>query len=389
MIQRIAIGIVCSLLGLLSLMAQQVRVGSERMELLLPLLRGKQVALMVNQSSLVDGVPLLDTLRSSGIDVVKVFVPEHGFRGNVDAGKAVRNGRDIRTGIPIISLYGKVKRPTAEMLRGVDILLFDLQDVGTRFYTYISSMHYLMEAAAEHNKHMIVADRPNPNDYIDGPLLEADCRSFVGMHPIPIAHGLTVGELAQIINGEGWLRGGQRCQLTVVPMTGWKHGQAYTLSIPPSPNLADRRAIELYPSLCLFEATIMSVGRGTDTPFRLLGYPNKCFGKYSFVPKPKPGADSKPRYEGQTCYGVNLTDEPLPKRQISLKWLIYYQRLAQQAGLKFVDRSRMFELLAGTKRLALQLREGMTEAEIRATWSDDLTHYRALRTRYLLYPDYE
>ncbi len=381
-----------ALLGLLlpSLLLGQLRVGSERMELLLPKLKGKRVALMVNQSSLVGPrqTHLLDTLLTSGVHVARVFVPEHGFRGTVDAGKYVRNGRDARTGTPIVSLYGRIKRPTPEMLRGVDVLLFDLQDVGTRFYTYISSMHYLMEAAAEQGKTIIVADRPNPNDYIDGPVLESDCRSFVGMHPIPIVHGLTVGELALMINGEGWLRGRRRCRLEVIPMQGWSHGDSYTLPVRPSPNLADARAIELYPSLCLFEATIMSLGRGTDAPFRMLGYPHEQFGTHTFVPEVRVGADSNPRYRGQVCYGVDLTTASLPARQLSLRWLLHYQRVAEAQGLELIDRARMFELLAGNKRLASQIRQGLSEQEIRASWEADLARYRTLRSKYLLYPDY-
>lgn len=360
------------------------------MELLLPKLKGKRVALMVNQSSLVGPrqTHLLDTLLTSGVHVARVFVPEHGFRGTVDAGKYVRNGRDARTGTPIVSLYGRIKRPTPEMLRGVDVLLFDLQDVGTRFYTYISSMHYLMEAAAEQGKTIIVADRPNPNDYIDGPVLESDCRSFVGMHPIPIVHGLTVGELALMINGEGWLRGRRRCRLEVIPMQGWSHGDSYTLPVRPSPNLADARAVELYPSLCLFEATIMSLGRGTDAPFRMLGYPHEQFGTHTFVPEVRVGADSNPRYRGQVCYGVDLTTASLPARQLSLRWLLHYQRVAEAQGLELIDRARMFELLAGNKRLASQIRQGLSEQEIRASWEADLARYRTLRSKYLLYPDY-
>lgn len=374
----------------LSAQTDSLRLGNERMDQLLTLLRGQRVALMVNQASLVgqSQTHLLDSLRARGVQVCKVFVPEHGFRGDVDAGKSVRHGRDTRTGLPIVSLYGRTKRPTAEMLRGVDVILFDLQDVGTRFYTYISSMHYIMEAAAEQDKTVIVTDRPNPNDFVDGPILESDCRSFIGMHPIPIAHGLTVGELARMINGEGWLRGQRRCRLEVVPMLGWRHGQPYSLPVRPSPNLADDRAIALYPTLCLFEATIMSVGRGTDTPFRVLGHPNARFGQHSFTPEVRPGADSDPRYRGQVCYGEDFTHRTLPERRISLAPLIHFDSIARSAGLELIDRQRTFELLVGNRHLRKQLHSGMTEPEIRATWAEGLSRYRTLRQRYLLYPDY-
>lgn len=372
-----------------SLEGQQITVGSERMDILLPLLQGQRVGLMVNQSSLVgEGkTHLLDTLIARGIDVSQVFVPEHGFRGDVDAGKTVQHGKDVRTGTPIVSLYGRTKRPTPEMLREVDIILFDLQDVGTRFYTYISSMHYLMEAAAEQGKLMIVADRPNPNDYIDGPILEPDCRSFVGMHPIPIVHGLTVGELAMMINGERWLRGKKPCRLEVIPIQGWSHGQPYSLPVRPSPNLPDDQAIALYPSLCLFEATIMSVGRGTDSPFKILGYPDKNFGRYSFVPVVKIGADTNPRYKNRRCYGISLAEVQPAQNRLSLEWILHFAHIARKRGIAFIDRPRMFELLAGNKRLASQIASGLTEEEIRATWQADRLRYMKLRKKYLLYPD--
>lgn len=371
------------------LSAQKLTMGSERMDVLLPLLRKQRVGLMVNQSSLVGDskTHLLDSLIARGVQVSKVFVPEHGFRGDVDAGKTVRHGRDVRTGIPIVSLYGRVKRPTAEMLREVDVLLFDLQDVGVRFYTYISSMHYLMEAAAEQGKLMIVADRPNPNDYIDGPTLELDCQSFVGMHPIPTVHGLTVAELARMINGERWLRGKKPCRLEVIPMLGWRHGQSYILPVRPSPNLSNDRSIALYPSLCLFEATIMSVGRGTDSPFEVLGYPHKSFGQYSFVPDVKLGADTNPRYKGKRCYGVSLRDVQPRRDRLSLEWILHFAQIARRQGIAFIDRPRMFELLAGNKRLASQIASGLSEEEIRLLWQSDLSSYIAMRKKYLLYPD--
>lgn len=370
--------------------SETLRLGAERMELLIPMLQGKRVALFVNQSSVVgkQKTHLLDTLLAQGIRIERIFVPEHGFRGDVDAGKSVRHGRDTKTGIPITSLYGKVKRPTAEMLKGIDLVLYDIQDVGVRFYTYISSLHYMMEAVAEQGKNLIVADRPNPVDYIDGPVLEADCRSFVGMHPIPIAYGLTVAELAQMINGERWLRGRRKCKLQLIPMQGWQHGDSYELPVRPSPNLQDARAIALYPTLCLFEATIMSVGRGTDTPFRVLGYPNKGFGSFSFIPEVKLGADTAPRYKGQYCYGEDFTErKDVQTNRLSLGVLIDYYQKAKVLGLKLIDRPRMFELLVGNKHLQRQLDQGMGEEAIRATWASDLKTYKKKRQKYLLYPD--
>ena len=369
--------------------SSKLQVGAERMELLLPLLEGKRVALMVNQSSLVGatGTHLVDTLLSRGVKVVRLFVPEHGLRGKVDAGKAVKSEIDEKTQLPVVSLYGQRRRPTPEMLEDIDLLLFDLQDVGTRFYTYISSMHYLMEACAEQGKTFVVCDRPNPNDFVDGPILQPDCRSFVGVDPLPIAHGLTVGELALMIDGERWLRGGRSCSLKVIPLVGWSHGEPYELPVRPSPNLPNSQAIALYPSLCLFEATIMSVGRGTDKPFQALGHPNAGFGQLVFTPRIKVGEDSNPRYKGKPCYGIDYREKGLPKGQISLAPLIDLYRKAESLGLQLINQRQLFDLLAGTKTLRSQLASGLSEAEIRASWGADLEAYRRLRAKYLLYED--
>lgn len=367
-----------------------VTVGAERMELLLPTLQGKRVALMVNQSSLVGstGTHLVDTLLSQGINIVRLFVPEHGLRGKVDAGKNVRSGVDEKTGLPVVSLYGQRKRPTPEMLADIDLLVFDLQDVGTRFYTYISSMHYLMEACAEEGKTFVVCDRPNPNDFIDGPILESDCRSFIGVDPLPIAHGLTVGELSLMIDGERWLRGGNTCHVKVIPMAGWSHGDPYELPVRPSPNLPNSRSIELYPSLCFFEATIMSVGRGTSKPFQAIGYPDKRFGSIVYTPQIKIGEDSNPRHKGKLCYGTDYTSVSLPKRQIALSPLLDYYRKADSLGLQLINQRQLFDLLAGTKKLRHQLSSGLSEEEIRASWQAGLKDFQAKRARYLLYTDY-
>ena len=367
-----------------------VTVGAERMELLLPTLQGKRVALMVNQSSLVGstGTHLVDTLLSQGINIVRLFVPEHGLRGKVDAGKNVRSGVDEKTGLPVVSLYGQRKRPTPEMLADIDLLIFDLQDVGTRFYTYISSMHYLMEACAEEGKTFVVCDRPNPNDFIDGPILEPDCRSFIGVDPLPVAYGLTVGELALMIDGERWLRGGNTCHVKVIPMAGWSHGDPYELPVRPSPNLPNSRSIELYPSLCFFEATIMSVGRGTSKPFQAIGYPDKRFGSIVYTPQIKIGEDSNPRHKGKLCYGTDYTSVSLPKRQIALGPLLDYYRKADSLGLQLINQRQLFDLLAGTKKLRQQLSSGLSEEEIRASWQAGLKDFQAKRARYLLYTDY-
>ena len=367
-----------------------VTVGAERMELLLPTLQGKRVALMVNQSSLVGstGTHLVDTLLSQGINIVRLFVPEHGLRGKVDAGKNVRSGVDEKTGLPVVSLYGQRKRPTPEMLADIDLLVFDLQDVGTRFYTYISSMHYLMEACAEKGKTFVVCDRPNPNDFIDGPILEPDCRSFIGVDPLPVAHGMTVGELALMIDGERWLRGGNTCHVKVIPMDGWSHGDPYELPVRPSPNLPNSRSIELYPSLCFFEATIMSVGRGTSKPFQAIGYPDKRFGSIVYTPQIKLGEDSNPRHKGKLCYGTDYTSVSLPKRQIALGPLLDYYRKADSLGLQLINQRQLFDLLAGTKKLRQQLSSGLSEEEIRASWQAGLKAFQAKRARYLLYTDY-
>ena len=367
-----------------------VTVGAERMELLLPTLQGKRVALMVNQSSLVGstGTHLVDTLLSQGVNIVRLFVPEHGLRGKVDAGKNVRSGVDEKTGLPVVSLYGQRKRPTPEMLADIDLLVFDLQDVGTRFYTYISSMHYLMEACAEEGKTFVVCDRPNPNDFIDGPILEPDCRSFIGVDPLPVAHGMTVGELALMIDGERWLRGGNTCHVKVIPMDGWSHGDPYELPVRPSPNLPNSRSIELYPSLCFFEATIMSVGRGTSKPFQAIGYPDKRFGSIVYTPQIKLGEDSNPRHKGKLCYGTDYTSVSLPKRQIALGPLLDYYRKADSLGLQLINQRQLFDLLAGTKKLRQQLSSGLSEDEIRASWQAGLKTFQAKRARYLLYTDY-
>jgi uncharacterized protein YbbC (DUF1343 family) len=361
--------------------AKPLQTGAEQLELYLPQLKGKRVGLVVNQTSVVGQTHLVDTLLSRGVKVAVIFAPEHGFRGEADAGAHVKDAKDIRTGLPIISLYGKNKKPSAAQVKDLDILVFDIQDVGTRFYTYISTMHYVMEAAAENNKPVLVLDRPNPNGhYIDGPVLEMEHKSFVGMHPLPIVHGLTVGELAEMINGEKWLEGQRQADLTVVPVANYTHNTGYILPVKPSPNLPNQQAIILYPSLCLFEGTNVSVGRGTPTPFQVIGSPYYTNKGFSFTPVSTAGA-TEPPYKGKTCYGLDLTD-PSKAQPFTLAYLLeMYQNSTQKD--KFFN--NFFEKLAGTSRE--QIIAGKTEAEIRASWEPALANYRNLRKQYLLYPD--
>ncbi len=371
---------------------EPIQVGAERLDQYLPMLYNKRVGMVVNQTSMLGEMHLVDALLRQGIEVTKVFAPEHGFRGKADAGELVKNSRDIKTGLPIISLYGKNKKPSAEQLAGLDVLVFDIQDVGARFYTYISTMHYVMEAGAENGIPVLVLDRPNPNGhYVDGPILEPRFKSFVGMHPIPIVHGLTVGELAQMINQEGWLKNGVRCQLTVVPCLGYTHYAMYELPVKPSPNLPNIRSIYLYPSLCLFEGTRVSVGRGTNKQFQVIGSPDSNQFPYRFTPVSRAGA-KYPKHEHKTCYGYDLTYiSPNTLRRmtsLNLNWLIdLYQSSSNKAN--FFDRKDFFNKLAGTDQLVQQVMNGMSAAQIRASWQPAIVEYKEMRRRYLLYPDFE
>ena len=388
MIQRLKILLIFLLISSISIHAQ-VRMGAEQMEKLLPLLEGKRIALVVNHTSVVGQTQthLLDTLLSLKVDVRKVFAPEHGFRGNADAGETVKNGRDTKSGKPILSLYGKNKKPTPAQLEDIDLVLFDIQDVGARFYTYISTMHYVMEACAENKKSFIVTDRPNPCDYIDGPVREASKKSFVGMHPIPVLHGCTVGELAQMINGEGWLKDGLRCELTVIPVEGWKHGQPYSLPIKPSPNLPNDQSIALYASLCPFEGTSVSVGRGTHTPFQIIGSPDIQTYPYTFTPQALEGFDKNPLHKGKACSGLDLRYIQTPKG-FSLKYVIEFYQAYRKAGKadRFFTRASWFDLLLGTSSVREAIIAGKDETSIRSIWQRSLDNYKIIRQRYLLYP---
>ena len=360
--------------------------GAEKMGQYLSLLKGKRVGLVVNHTSIVGDkqTHLLDTLLKENINIVKVFAPEHGLRGNADAGETIKDGKDTRTGIQIVSLYGNNKKPTAAQLKDIDIIVFDIQDVGARFYTYISTMYYVMEACAENNKELVVLDRPNPCDYVDGPVLKPMYKSFVGMLPIPILHGCTVGELANMINGEKWLSGSKNtCPLKVISMDGWKHGQPYILPIKPSPNLPNAQSIRLYASLCPFEATNISVGRGTTFPFQVLGAPDKKYGNFTFTPRSLEGFDKNPMHKNTTCYGKDLRNST-DLTGFSLKYVLDFYQLSGQ-GATFFSRPQWFDLLMGTDSVRKQILEGKSETEIRNNWQKELKAYQIMRQKYLLY----
>ncbi len=364
--------------------------GAERMDILKPLLKDKKIGLVVNQTSILESsqVHLLDALLAEGVNVKKVFAPEHGFRGTGEAGEDIKNSKDEKTGIPIVSIYGKNKKPTPEQLKDIDVLIFDIQDIGARYFTYISTMHYVMEACAENNKECIILDRPNPNDFIDGPVRKKGFQSFVGLDPIPILHGLTVGELAQMINGEGWLKTGPNsCRLQVITMLNWKHGDPYWLPVKPSPNLPNDQSVRLFASLCFFEATNFSIGRGTYFPFQVIGYPDPKYGDFSFTPTSLPGFDSNPLQKDKECFGVDLREYPF-EGGLSLRFFLDFYNKAGNDQAFFFSRPEWFDLLAGTKELRYQIIRGMTEDEIRASWQDELNEYKAIRKKYLLYPDY-
>lgn len=366
-----------------------ISVGAENLSAYLPLLEGKRVALAANQTSQVGERHLLDTLLAKGVKVEKVFAAEHGFRGTEDAGAAVISGKDAKTGVPIISIYGSRKKPSPEELAGVDVLVFDMQDVGARFYTYISTMHYLMEACAENGLSFLVLDRPNPNGHrVDGPVLEPDFRSFVGMHPIPVLHGMTIGELAKMINGEGWLEGGITCDLTVIPCRNYARDMIYELPVAPSPNLRSTTAIALYPSLCFFEGAIVSVGRGTPEPFERIGHPDFRKGDFSFTPAPSFGA-SAPKLSGQRCLGYDLSQlslEEIRGKGLNLSWLLeFYQALS--ARHDFFLPTLFFDKLAGTDQLRKQIEAGWTEAQIRESWKEGLEEFKKKRKTYLVYDE--
>lgn len=366
-----------------------LKVGAYQTTEYLPLLKGKSVAVVANQSSVIKNTHLVDSLISLKVSVKKVFCPEHGFRGLVDAGEKVATEKDAKTGLSIISLYGKNKKPAPADLKDVDVVIFDIQDVGVRFYTYLSTLHYVMEACAENNKQVIVLDRPNPNGhYIDGPVLEDAYKSFLGLHPVPIVYGMTIGEYAQMINGEGWLKGGVKCNLKVITISGYTHNDMFELGIRPSPNLPNMSSVYLYPSLGLFEGTQISVGRGTDLPFQIIGSPVLEKANYTFTPQPKPGA-MEPKYKGIECKGHNLSEfgkeYMKDTKKIYLFWLMgTYANTADKS--KFFDEN--FNYHAGNATLQQQIKDGVKEEVIRKSWESDLAKFKMVRKKYLLYKDF-
>jgi len=383
-------GILMSILLFSSMLfAGKITPAAEQLNRYLPLLKNKHVALVVNHSSLTAQGHLVDTLLKHGIKVKKIFAPEHGFRGKSDAGAHVKSSHDRKTGLPIISLYGKHKKPTRRDLKGIDLILFDIQDVGVRFYTYLSTLHYIMEAGAEQQIPVIVLDRPNPNaHYIDGPVLQKKYRSFVGLHPVPIVYGMTIGEYAGMINGERWLKGRKQVKLTVIPIANYTHKSIYSLPVKPSPNLPNDRSIVLYPSLAFFEGTVISAGRGTTKPFQLYGDPKYQIQKFSFTPKSRPGA-KYPKFKGKRCYGVDLSRTDLKKERakqyIDLSYL-------QDAYTHYPDKKHFFlknrfiDRLAGSDKLRKQIGSGMSAENIRKSWKKDLEKFKKIRSKYLLYP---
>ena len=367
-------------------------VGANQTNVYLPLLKGKRIGIVANQTSVIfknsghtSYTHLVDSLAALDLNIKKVFAPEHGFRGTADAGEVVKDGIDTKTGLPIISLYGDNKKPKPEQLADIDYIIFDIQDVGARFYTYISSLHYVMEACAEQNIPLLILDRPNPNGhYIDGPVLEMAHKSFVGMHPVPVVHGMTIGEYAQMINGEKWLKNKVNCKLTVIPVKNYTHQTAYSLPIKPSPNLPNDVAINLYPSLCFFEGTNVSAGRGTDKQFQIFGSPfldKKMFNfNFEFTPNPNEGA-KYPKHEGKVCYGLDLSDMK-PLNQLDLNYLI---RAYQATPDKDTFFNNFFIKLAGTDELQKQIETRHTAYEIKKTWVRDLQSYDTMRQPYLIY----
>lgn len=369
-----------------------VQTGADRVDDYIWLLQGRRVAVCGNQTSMVGNIHLVDTLLKRNVNVVKIFCPEHGFRGNAEAGAHIASGTDPKTGLPIISLYGKNKKPTPEQMQNIDFVVFDLQDVGCRFYTYISTLHYVMEAAAENNIPVIVFDRPNPNGYfVDGPMLDPKFKSFVGMHPVPVVYGMTIGEYARMINGEGWLAGGIHCNLAVVTLKHYTHNTRYKLPVSPSPNLSNAESIYLYPSLCLFEGTNISVGRGTPLPFQIYGAPSLLAGSYRFTPKPIPGVSENPPHNGKECRGFYLKEYATAHLDSANSFNLQYLTTAYRQypdKEHFFTNANFFDKLAGTDQLRKQLVSGMSEEEIRMSWQEDLEKFKVTREKYLLYPDF-
>lgn len=363
--------------------------GAERTDIYFPLLKGKNVAVVANHSSMIGKVHLVDSLVKAGISVKKIFCPEHGFRGKVQAGEKINNTIDSITGLPVISLYGKHLKPKSTDMKGIDIVVYDIQDVGVRFYTYISTMSYVMEACAENNVPFLVLDRPNPNGfYVDGPVLKKEYTSFVGLHPVPIVYGMTIAEYACMVNGEGWLKNEVKCDLKYVTVAGYNHSCQYILPIPPSPNLPNMDAVYLYPSLGLFEGTVVSVGRGTDYPFQLFGHPYLKKTNFSFVPESNSGS-ANPLYKGLTCYGYKLDDfADIYLKNLHQLYLFWLQETYSELKDTTDFFTSYFNYIAGNSTLQQQIISGMSEDDIRKSWQGDLEKFKTIRKKYLLYPDF-
>lgn len=381
--------------------------GAERFDKYLPLIKGKSVAIFANQTSMVGNTHLVDTLAKLGVKIKVIFGPEHGFRGNADAGEKIDNAADAKTGIPVVSLYGKKRKPSAQDLRDVDIMLFDIQDVGVRFYTFISSLEDYIEAAIEHKKPLIILDRPNPNGfYVDGPVLEPNFRSFVGMQPVPVVYGMTIGEYAQMLVGEKWIKDEKlRAQLPnlvmkVIPCSGYTHETLYELPVKPSPNLPDMLSIYWYPSTCFFEGTVLSEGRGTEKPFRIFGHPSLPDTLFKFTPTSREGAKS-PKLMNQVCYGWNISGPPMDEvprtfKKLQLNYLLTaYELFPNKDSFFLVSKNNarpedyFFNKLAGNATFMQQIKEGKNEFEIRKSWQPALAEFKVIRKRYLLYPDFK
>lgn len=367
--------------------------GAENLEKYLPQIQDKNVGIVTNQTGMVKQTHLVDTLLALGVNVLKVFSPEHGFRGTADAGEYVEDNIDKKTGLPIISLYGANRKPRYDQLKDLDVIIFDLQDVGVRFYTYISTLHYVMEACAEYELPLIVLDRPNPNaHYIDGPVLDTNqVNSFVGMHPVPVVYGMTIGEYGKMINGEKWMKNNLQCDLSVIPIENYNHTMFYSLPVSPSPNLPNDRSIELYPSICFFEGTVLSIGRGTEKQFQVIGHPklkNVENADYSFTPLPNIGAKN-PVLNGQKCYGFDLTRnnsifDKYEKRALNLSFIIKTYELFPDKD-NFFLKNNFFDLLAGNKTLRKQIINKVPEHEIRKSWENNLEEFKTIREKYLIY----